>query len=157
MEVAKDAIFEVWWYDWPLSDGKNTSDEVLSHFLVDSILGPVIGSEEVRKITVHREKNGLIYPQISITVPSQSQHYVLTKEEQQWYVSAVAKELSLIGGGATAVFGKGFWVSPVSGLVEEDIVVVTTYCPKVTDAIKVTFFPLHNPLSISIFLCCNAF
>jgi len=63
---------------------------------------------------------------------------VFTKEEQQWYVSAVAKELSLIGGGATALFGKGYWVSPVSGLVEEDIVVVTTYCSKVTDAIKVT-------------------
>lgn len=50
VEVAKDAIFEVWWYDWSLSRENEKNTDVLSHFLVDSILGPVIGSEEVREI-----------------------------------------------------------------------------------------------------------
>ena len=71
-------------------------------------------------------------------MPSQSGSLLLSRDEQRYYAAMVAKGLSLIGGGATVVLGKGYWISSSSGeLVEEEVAIVTTYCSHIGVDVKV--------------------
>lgn len=118
VDILEGGIFEVWYKQHENSQDcidffDGTSNNVrISPLLVleDDVFGIPLANGE-----------------ISIIVPStRNGNIALTEVEHQFYVQLIARQLSILAGGATATPGYGFWVSDYSHqLIREKVTIIT--------------------------------